>query len=136
MPRASAMRSPPCCASNPAASASAKARCAGMVKTVGCSGLPTCDNRLGPGNGGGRTNVKPQPLMRDPVETSLLYRPVPEDIGGESVSRRIPQQAGRTELDARKDERRKNTGSEARNAARMELGRASGRGRGGQTGEK
>src|SRR3546814_19899279 len=76
----------PCCASNPAASASAKARCAGMVKTVGCSGLPTCDNRLGPGNGGGRTNVKPQPLMRDPVETSLLYRPVPEDIGGESVS--------------------------------------------------
>src|SRR3546814_18675149 len=81
MPRASAMRSPPCCASNPAASASAKARCAGMVKTVGCSGLPTCDNRLGPGNGGGRTNVKPQPLLRDPVETSLLYRPVPADIG-------------------------------------------------------
>src|SRR3546814_4664103 len=96
-------------ASNPAASASAKARCAGMVKTVGCSGLPTCDNRLGPGNGGGRTNVKPQPLMRDPVETSLLYRPVPEDIGGESVSRRIPQQAWRDELDARKDERRKTT---------------------------
>src|SRR3546814_20391744 len=90
-----------------------------MVKTVGCSGLPTCDNRLGPGNGGGRTNVKPQPLMRDPVETSLLYRPVPEDIGGESVSRRIPQQAWRDELDARKDERRKTTGSEARNAARI-----------------
>src|SRR3546814_12571778 len=90
-----------------------------MVKTVGCSGLPTCDNRLGPGNGGGRTNVKPQPLMRDPVETSLLYRPVPEDIGGESVSRRIPQQAWRDELDARKDERRKTTGAAARNAARI-----------------
>src|SRR3546814_14022182 len=90
-----------------------------MVKTVGCSGLPTCDNRLGPGNGGGRTNVKPQPLMRDPVETSLLYRPVPEDIGGESVSRRIPQQAWRDELDARTDERRKKTGAAPRTAARI-----------------
>src|SRR3546814_12647014 len=57
--------------------------------------------------------------MRDPVETSLLYRPVPEDIGGESVSRRIPQQAWRDELDARKDERRKTTGAAARNAARI-----------------
>src|SRR3546814_3520796 len=100
MPRASAMRSTPCCASNPAASASAKARCAGMVKTVGCSGLPTCDNRLGPGNGGGRTNVKQQPLMRNPAETSHLYRTVPEDHGGARVKRRLPQHAWRGEWSA------------------------------------
>src|SRR3546814_16489636 len=40
-------------------------------------------------------------------------------MGGESVSRRIPQQAWRDELDARKDERRKTTGAAARNAARI-----------------
>src|SRR3546814_5329940 len=51
--------------------------------------------------------------------TTLFRSPVPEDIGGESVSRRIPQQAWRDELDARKDERRKTTGAAARNAARI-----------------
>src|SRR3546814_16812598 len=105
MPRASAMRSPPCCASNPAASASAKARCAGMVKTVGCSGLPTCDNRLGPGNGGGRTNGKTQPLLRDPVEQYLPYRPAPEDIGGETGRRRTTTQAQGSEEGDRQDTR-------------------------------
>src|SRR3546814_1268703 len=58
-------------------------------------------------------------FLHDALPISLLYRPVPEDIGGESVSRRIPQQAWRDELDARKDERRKTTGAAARNAARI-----------------
>eukprot|EP01136_Pigoraptor_vietnamica_P014039 Opistho-1_new@55750 len=106
MPCASAIGSPRCCASRPATSASAKARCAGMVNKAGWLRSPMSEHRLHDGNGLRRADIEPKALMRHAVKTARLDRAVPEDVGGKDIRRRIDQQRWRHDLHAGKDERR------------------------------
>ena len=92
----------------PAASASAKERWAGMVKTAGRSaarsGILEC--RFGHRNRAGRANVEPQALVDGAKAATFVDRPVPQDVGREWPVGRIAQQALRDHLDAGKHERR------------------------------
>src|SRR3546814_4896266 len=66
--RANTIGSSPALASSPAASASTKALCGGIVETLGLAPSAMRNHRFGLRAGARRADIEPQALMRDSVD--------------------------------------------------------------------
>src|SRR3546814_14489519 len=84
--RANTIGSSPALASSPAASASTKALCGGIVETLGLAPSPTRNHRFGLRAGARRADIDPHALLRAAVPATRPDRPAPPQVPAEHPS--------------------------------------------------